>query len=61
MSDSDDDNPQLSAHALAALQEFYNEQNEMENKLQGVQETGDIAGLKIQENWVRLNKKNMYV
>ena len=55
MSDSDDDSPQLSAHTLAALQDFYKEQNEIENHLQRAKESGDVAGLKLEENWVRLS------
>ena len=54
MSDSDDDSPQLSAHTLAALQDFYKEQNEIENHLQRAKESGDVAGLKLEENWVSL-------
>ena len=55
MSDSDDDSPQLSAHTLAALQDFYKEQNEIENHLQRAKESGDISRLKLEENWVRLS------
>lgn len=41
MTDSDDDTPQLSAHALAALQEFYHEQQQR-------QETSEKG---VSENW----------
>lgn len=52
MSESDDDTPQLSAHALAALQEFYNEQKEKEEQLQIAQEKGDVKHLDLGEDWV---------
>lgn len=50
MSDSDDDVPTLSAHTLAALQEFYNESS----KAQGQSETqGDeFAVGAVEEDWV---------
>ncbi|XP_072021955.1 EEF1A lysine methyltransferase 1-like [Amphiura filiformis] len=52
MSDSDDDAPQLSAHALAALQEFYAEQSEKVNEEQQAMEDGQASktGI-IQEDW----------
>ena len=53
MSDSDDDSPQLSAHTLAALQEFYSEQKELEDKIQTAQETGDVKDIELREDWVR--------
>ena len=56
MSDSEDDNPQLSAHTLAALQEFYKEQKEQEDKIQTAQETGDVKNIALGEDWVGINK-----
>ena len=56
MSDSEDDSPQLSAHTIAALQEFYKEQKEQEDKLQAAQETGDVKNIELGEDWVRMNK-----
>ena len=59
MSDSSDDEaPQLSAHALAALQEFYAEQADKAQEEQEAMEAGQAAktGI-IQEDWVRLKKK----
>ena len=46
--DSDDDEPRLSAHALAALQEFYAEQQLKEEQVSS--EESQNAG--IDENWV---------
>lgn len=43
--DSDDDVPQLSAEALAALQEFY----------ESVDESKQGNGTAIEENWVKRN------
>ena len=60
MSDSSDDEaPQLSAHALAALQEFYAEQADKAQEEQEAMEAGQAAktGI-IQEDWVRLKKKS---
>ena len=54
MSDSDDDDPpQLSAHALAALQEFYAEQSAKSNEEHQAMEAGGASktGI-IQEDWV---------
>lgn len=48
-SSSDDDTPQLSAHALAALQDFYQEQKEMEQM-----ESDPSNSTVFQENWVQL-------
>ena len=44
-SDSDDEPPQLSAHALSALQEFYTERQMNEET---------TSPSVIEENWVRL-------
>ena len=54
MSDSDEDSPQLSAHTLAALQEFYTEQKEQEDRLQTAQESGDVKNIALGEDWVRM-------
>lgn len=52
MSDSDDDLPQLSAETFAALQEFYNEEeNKMKNKLPTTCDLNNKE-LKFEENWV---------
>lgn len=47
----DDDAPQLSAHTLAALQEFYTEQNKQEQTLIEAQQ-GNLKELEISEDWV---------
>ncbi len=48
---SDDDCPQLSGHALAALQEFYQEQKTIE-----VNESSSENTKNFQENWVCTSK-----
>lgn len=53
MGDSDDDTPQLSSHALAALQEFYTEQ-EAARQLMQQAEQGDATATMVQEDWVGL-------
>ena len=51
--DSDDDEPpQLSEYALAALQEFYTEQEERERQFQAGVVEGDGGGVAIDEDWV---------
>ena len=56
MSDSsdDDDTPQLSAQALAALQEFYTEQQDQVQLEEQAREDGDNASKTgiLQEDWV---------
>ena len=47
--DSDDDLPQLSAHALAALQEFYNEEKQKQEKVASEGNTD------VEEDWVKSN------
>lgn len=52
-SESEDELPQLSEYAQAALQEFYQEQTAREQELQCQQELGDAHGhLRVQEDWV---------
>ncbi len=45
-SDSDSDTPQLSAHALAALQEFYAESSNVATEVS--------KAVTVQENWVNI-------
>ena len=52
-SDSDEDPPKLSEHALAALQEFYAEQLAREQLLEAALQTGNGTGeVPIPEDWV---------
>ncbi|KAK7107848.1 EEF1A lysine methyltransferase 1-like isoform X1 [Littorina saxatilis] len=50
MADSDDDATQLSAQALAALQEFYQEQSNLEENMTGTLE-GDVEKFNPKEDW----------
>ena len=50
--DSDDDTPQLSAHALAALQEFYTDRLVQEQQTAARKVTG-AGPVEIQEDWVK--------
>lgn len=51
MSDSDDDVPTLSAHTLAALQEFYNETRD--NVAHSQTPSDQFAVGAVEEDWVR--------
>lgn len=51
MNDSDDDVPQLSSEALAALQEFYIEQQQKE-EIKIKEESSNYCIGSIEENWV---------
>lgn len=50
--DSDDEVPQLSAHALAALQEFYAERLQTASKNTDQDESGDKERVDVEEDWV---------
>lgn len=50
--DDDDDIPQLSSHTLAALQEFYLEQQQKEGRKTS-QEFSQYSIGSIEEDWVR--------
>ncbi|KAL3882132.1 hypothetical protein ACJMK2_028503 [Sinanodonta woodiana] len=54
MSDSDDDSPQLSAHTLAALREFYQDQEQRtrhEESVTNALGSEDVFKTDLQENW----------
>ena len=53
MSDSEEE-PQLSAFALAALQEFYKEQQEESQKEEAALTSGDVTGFTPKEDWVSI-------
>lgn len=50
--ESDEDIPQLSKETLLALNEFYNEQKEKEQKLTHLKENKDNLNYNFDENWV---------
>lgn len=53
MSESDDEIPQLSSHALAALQEFYDERRQRDEKLNlSLQSSENVKIVEFEENWV---------
>ena len=52
-SDSEEERPQLSEHALAALREFYSDQEERERLFQArAAEGAGAGGVAIEEDWV---------
>ncbi|XP_011173472.1 EEF1A lysine methyltransferase 1 [Solenopsis invicta] len=51
MSDSDDDQPQLSSSTLAALQEFLKEKEERENLLKRISEEDQVPDTPFDEDW----------
>ncbi|KAL0113381.1 hypothetical protein PUN28_012508 [Cardiocondyla obscurior] len=51
MSDSDDDQPQLSSGTLAALQEFLKEKEERDNLLKRISEEDYILDIPFDEDW----------
>ena len=54
MSESEDDAPQLSAHTLAALQEFYAEQLQAERTCESAE---DPSKARVEEDWVKQIEK----
>ena len=54
--DDDEDSPQLSEHALAALQEFYAERLAKEQQLAASLESGSACvHTHVEEDWVAMN------
>lgn len=54
--DDDEDSPQLSEHALAALQEFYAERLAKEQQLAASLESGSArVHTHVEEDWVAMN------
>jgi len=54
--DDDEDSPQLSEHALAALQEFYAERMAKEQQLAASLESGSSrVHAHVEEDWVAMN------
>lgn len=54
MGDDDDDIPQLSSHTLAALQEFYIEQQQRES-MKTSEDFNQYSVGSVEEDWVRNN------
>jgi len=52
MSDSDDNQPQLSSSTLAALEEFLKEKKERENLLKCISKGDQLLDAPFDENWV---------
>ena len=58
MTESDDDEPQLSQLALSALQEFYKEREKRENQLKKISDESNgeaAADVTFDEDWVRIS------
>lgn len=52
MSDSDDDQPQLSSSTVAALEEFLREKQEREDLLKRICEEDQTSDILVDEDWV---------